>query len=144
MIADGGFLKTFFKTLKTGRENGTIQNVFITGVLPIAIDDMASGFNVASFITLHPKFENMLGFTQTEMDNLLDEIYRDCAIDPATRQEVGAVIKNQYNGYHFVTSEGESLYNSTLVMYFLNKIIKPFPNIWPIWIWKRICLGCNV
>ncbi|MCP4702375.1 MAG: AAA family ATPase, partial [Gammaproteobacteria bacterium] len=47
LTADDGFLKTFFKTLKEGRESGAIHNVFITGVLPIAIDDMASGFNVA-------------------------------------------------------------------------------------------------
>ncbi|MCP4712968.1 MAG: AAA family ATPase, partial [Planctomycetes bacterium] len=120
LTADDGFLKTFFKTMKEGRESGAIHNVFITGVLPITIDDMASGFNVAGFITLHPKFENMLGFTQAETDNLLDEVYRDYDIDPATRQEVGAVIKNQYDGYHPVTPDGESLYNSTLVMYFLN------------------------
>ncbi|MCP4696130.1 MAG: AAA family ATPase, partial [Gammaproteobacteria bacterium] len=120
LTADDGFLKTFFKTLKQGRESGVIHNVFVTGVLPIAIDDMASGFNVAGFITLDPEFENMLGFTQGETDRLLDEMYRDYGIDPATRQEVGAVIKNQYNGYHPVTPDGESLYNSTMVMYFLN------------------------
>lgn len=120
LTADDGFFKTFFKTLKQGRESGAIYNVFITGVLPIAIDDIASGFNVASFITLHPRFENMLGFTQAETDWLLDEVYRDHGIDPATREAVGTVMKNQYNGYHFVNPQGEALYNSTLVMYFLN------------------------
>ena len=120
LTADDGFLKTFFKTLKAGRESGAIHNVFITGVLPITIDDMASGFNVASFITLDPEFENMLGFTETEMNGLLDEVYHDYAIDPHTRNEVAAVIRNQYNGYHLVTNNGESVYNSTLVMYFLN------------------------
>jgi hypothetical protein len=103
-----------------GRETGAIHQVFMTGVLPIAIDDIASGFNVASIITLNPKFEHMLGFTQTEVDRLLDEVYRDYDIDPATRPEVDAVIKNQYNGYYFINPQGESLYNSTLVMYFLN------------------------
>jgi hypothetical protein len=44
-------LKTFFKTLKHGRKSGTIADVFITGVLPITIDDMASGYNIANFIT---------------------------------------------------------------------------------------------
>jgi hypothetical protein len=94
--------------------------VFITGVLPITIDDMASGFNIASFITLHPMFENMLGFTQAEVDHLLNTLYDDYQIDPHSRQEVGEIIKNQYNGYHLVTDDGESVYNSTLVMYFLN------------------------
>ncbi len=124
LTADDSFLKTFFKTLKEGRETGAIANVFVTGVLPITIDDMASGYNIANFITLQPEFESMLGFTQTEVDHLLDQVYHDYEIEPSTRREVQAVIKNHYDGYHFVTSEGEPLYNSTLVMYFLNRFTK--------------------
>jgi hypothetical protein len=120
LTADDGFMKTFFKALKAGRENSTIRNVFITGVLPITMDDMASGFNVASFITLHPEFEHMLGFTQAEIDSLLDAVYHDYDIDWASRQEVGEVIKNQYNGYSFVQPGAKGVYNSTSVMYFLN------------------------
>ncbi len=120
LTADDSFFKTFFKTLKQGRETNAIHNVFITGVLPITIDDMASGFNVASFITLNPDFENMLGFTQAEMESLLDAVYQDNGIDTGNRSEVLSIIKNQYNGYHLATINGESLYNSTLVMYFLN------------------------
>jgi hypothetical protein len=124
LTGDDSFLKTFFKTLKEGREAGTIANIFITGVLPITIDDMASGYNIANFITQRPKFENMLGFTQTEVDKLLDEIYDDHEIDPNTRQEVLAIIKNHYDGYHFVTPDGEALYNSTLLMYFLQQLVE--------------------
>lgn len=120
LTAAGSFLKSFFKTLKEGRKNGTIANIFITGVLPITIDDLASGFNIATIITLNPKFESMLGFTQSEVDALLDEVYADYQIDPATRPEVNDVIKTQYNGYHFIRTDGESLYNSTILMYFLN------------------------
>ncbi|MCI5140164.1 MAG: AAA family ATPase [Candidatus Electrothrix sp. ATG1] len=120
LTADNSFFKTFFKILKEGRKSGTIANVFITGVLPITMDDMASGFNVATFLTLDPRFENMLGFTQTETNELVDAVFRDQNLDPTTRAEVGTVMKNQYNGYHLVTSDGESLYNSTLVLYFLN------------------------
>ncbi|WP_446010403.1 AAA family ATPase [Candidatus Electrothrix sp.] len=120
LTADNGFFKTFFKTLKQGRETQSIANVFITGVLPITMDDMASGFNVATFLTLDPFFENMLGFTQAETDELVDAVFQDQELDPTTRSEVGTVMKNQYNGYHLVTNDGESLYNSTLVLYFLN------------------------
>jgi len=124
LIADDNFLKTFFKILKEGRESGAIDNVFITGVLPITIDDLASGYNIANFITLDPEFETMLGFTQSEVTHLLDQVYRDYQIDPATRPLVEAIIKNHYNGYHFVNPEGEALYNSTLVMYFLNHLCR--------------------
>ena len=121
LTAENSFFKTFFKTLKEGRKTGAIANVFITGVLPILIDELASGFNIATFITLRPRFEAMLGFTQSEVDRLLDQVYADYAIDPGTRNVVAAVIRNHYNGYRFVTNAGETLYNSTILMYFLDQ-----------------------
>ncbi|HFD40360.1 MAG TPA: AAA family ATPase, partial [Anaerolineae bacterium] len=120
LTAEDSFLKTFFKVLKEGRKTGAIANIFITGVLPITIDDLASGFNIASFITLDPEFEGMLGFTQAEVDALLDEVYHDYDLDPATRREVGDIIRSHYDGYHFSTVRGETLYNPTILMYFLN------------------------
>ena len=120
LTAEDSFFKSFFKTLKEGRETGGIANVYMTGVLPILIDELASGFNIATILTLHPRFEAMLGFTQAEVDQLLDEVYADYAIDPATRAEVNATIKNHYNGYHFVNPGGDALYNSTILMYFLD------------------------
>lgn len=119
MTSDDSFFKSFFKVLKEGRESGAVANVYITGVLPILIDELASGFNVATIITLDRDFEAMLGFTQAEVDRLLDEVYADYAIDPSTRPEVETVIKNHYNGYHFVDPHGPALYNSTILMYFL-------------------------
>ncbi|MEZ4663374.1 MAG: AAA family ATPase [Caldilineaceae bacterium] len=124
LIAEDSFFKSFFKTLKEGRETGAIANVFITGVLPILIDELASGFNIASIITLDQEFEAMLGFTQSEVDRLLDEIYIDYRLDPTTRQEVDTVIRNHYNGYHFVDTQGEALYNSTILMYFLQHLTR--------------------
>ncbi|SLM28172.1 conserved hypothetical protein [Desulfamplus magnetovallimortis] len=122
LMSSRGFLKTFFKTLKEGRKSQTIRNVFITGVLPVTIDELASGFNIATIITLEPEFENMLGFTQAEVDRLLDEIYHDYEMDPDTRSETDALIKNQYNGYHFLKTDGdgEPVYNSTILIYFLH------------------------
>jgi hypothetical protein len=120
MMSGGSFLKTFFKTLKEGRKTGAIGNVFVTGVLPITMDDLASGFNIATFLTLDPEFENMLGFTQSETDVLIDEIYQDHQMDPSSRSQVGELIQNQYDGYHFIRPHGKSLYNSTILMYFLD------------------------
>lgn len=124
LTADDSFFKTFFKTLKEGRERQTIANVYITGILPITIDDLASAFNVATFLTLDTEFEALAGFTQPEVDLLLDEVYTDYALDPATRPEINALIKNHYNGYHFVAPEGPALYNSTSLMYFLHELTR--------------------
>lgn len=119
LTRDDSFLKTFFKALKEGRKSGTIANVFITGILPVTIDELTSAFNIARFITLNNTFENMLGFTQTEADRLLDEVYQDYEIDPFSRKEVDDLIQTQYNGYHFVNPQGEAVYNATILMHFL-------------------------
>lgn len=124
LMDDDSFFKTFFKTLKEGRKIGAIANVFITGVLPITMDDLASGFNVGTYLTLKSNFEVMLGFTQVEVDNLLDQIYLDYQIDPVSRAEVGAVIKNHYNGYQFVINSQNTIYNSTILMYFLDEFCR--------------------
>ncbi len=123
ITGDNSFLKGFFKLLKSGMKDGAIARTFITGVLPITIDDLSSGYNIAEFITLEKEFEAMLGFTQNEMDNLLDAIYEEHEIEPATRKTVMETIKNNYNGYHIVDPCGEALYNSTIVMFFLRKFI---------------------
>lgn len=120
------FLRTFFKVLKAGRQNGSIETVFITGVLPITIDDLTSSYNIGTFLTLEPAFEQMLGFTQTEVNALLDEIFKDYKINPGIRSYVDEVIKNQYDGYHFVSADGEAVYNSTMLMYFLRQFCEDF------------------
>ena len=120
LMADDSFLKTFFKALKEGRKTGAVANAFITGVLPMMIDELASGFNIANIITLDREFEYLLGFTQSEVDALLDEVYHDYGMDPRTRSEVETIIKTQYDGYHFLSTESEDLYNSTTLMFFLS------------------------
>jgi hypothetical protein len=122
LTADDSFFKTFFKTLKEGREQHAIANVFITGILPITMDDLASAFNVATYLTLDRQFEALTGFTQSEVDHLLDEVYADYGLDPATRPEINALIKNHYDGYHFASHESEPLYNATSLMYFLREL----------------------
>jgi hypothetical protein len=115
------FLRAIYKVLKAGRRSGAVKNIFITGVLPITIDDLTSSFNIATFLTLDSSFEHMLGFTQSEVNSLLDLVYQDYMIDSCTRSQVDEVIKSQYNGYHFVDPEGEAVYNSTMLMFFLRE-----------------------
>ena len=115
------FFRTFFKVLKEGRQTGAVANVFITGVLPITIDDLTSSYNIGTFLTLDRSFEHMLGFTQTEVNSLMDSIYQDYSIDPSTRSQVDEVIKSQYNGYHFIRADSEAVYNPTMLMFFLRE-----------------------
>ncbi|MEM7531129.1 MAG: AAA family ATPase [Chloroflexota bacterium] len=132
LVEDGSFLKTFFQELKEGRQKWAFENIFITGILPMTIDELASAFNIGSFLTLRPSFETMVGFTQAEVDALLDEIFEDYAflLDAPSnmRNVIGELIKNNYNGYHFVKTgtrgEQTALYNTTILMYFLNHLVE--------------------
>lgn len=118
------FLRTYYKVLKAGRQTGSVANIFITGVLPITIDDLSSAYNIATFITLDPEFEHMLGFTQNEVDALMDSLYEDYEIDTTTRHQVDEVIRNMYNGYRFIKPGPMAVYNSTMLMYFLRQFTR--------------------
>ncbi len=120
----GGFYRNFFATLKAGagRSGGGLERLFITGVSPITMDDVTSGFNIGSNISLEPKFDQMLGFTEAEVWQLL-ELYRDHG---AFNQEIEAaldVMREWYNGYRFAKSAEDDLYNTDMVLYYLKASI---------------------
>lgn len=117
------FLRTFFKVIKAGVGEGTVGRVFITGVLPITIDDLTSGFNIAQVITLKENLLTMFGFTQTETDVYLDELFTDYGWGDVLRESVGAEVKARYNGYRLLPGSSETLYNSTILNYYLNELV---------------------
>ena len=63
----GGFYRNFFATLKAGTENGSVARLFVTGVSPIVMDDVTSGFNIGANLSLRPEFNELLGFTEAEV-----------------------------------------------------------------------------
>ncbi|MBI4648894.1 MAG: AAA family ATPase [Bacteroidia bacterium] len=99
----------------------SVDKVYITGILPITIADMNSGFNVAEWVTFKPELLNMLGITQSEFDALLDEIYHDNKIT-YSKEQAKEIIKIQYNGYRF-SPDSEPVYNPMMTLYFLNELM---------------------
>ncbi len=114
------FLRTFFKAIKAGTESRAVRHVYITGVLPVTIDDLTSGFNIAEIITLQTPFINMLGFTQGEVDDYLEMVRVGYGYDQELINSLRILLKNYYNGYHF-SAESESIYNSTILTYFVRQ-----------------------
>ena len=116
----GGFYRNFFATLKdgAGHSDGGLERMFITGVSPITMDDVTSGFNIGSNISLEPKFDQMLGFTEEEVRNLL-ELYRDCGAFNQDIEAALAVMREWYNGYRFAKRAQGDLYNTDMVLYYL-------------------------
>ncbi len=127
----GGFYRNFFAALKagTGTTGGGLERLFITGVSPITMDDVTSGFNIGRNVTLKPEFNGMLGFTEPEVRGLL-ELYRDRG---AFNQDVDTalgVMRGWYNGYRFAKEAEGDLYNTDMVLYYLADSIpnKPMPD----------------
>ena len=116
----GGFYRNFFATLKdgTGYSDGGLERLFITGVSPITMDDVTSGFNIGRNISLRPEFNAMLGFTEAEVRGLL-EMYRDCGAFNQDVEAALAVMSEWYNGYRFAEEAEGVLYNTDMVLYFL-------------------------
>jgi hypothetical protein len=113
------FFRTFFKAIKAGTESSAIGKVFITGVLPITMDDLTSGFNIAEVVTLEPALHNMLGFTHAEMDDYLQRVIDAYGISPELFASTRDLVRNYYNGYRFLLDSKHTLYNATILTYFL-------------------------
>ena len=115
---EDSFFRTFFKTIKKGVGMGSVGRVYITGVLPITMDDLTSGYNIAEVVTLKSKLVEMLGFTEEEVLRYLCKVIQEYNIDPALESIAAQLLKVHYNGYTF-SADGAPLYNSTSVTYFL-------------------------
>ena len=124
----GGFYRNFFATLKAGaeRSDGGIARLFITGVSPITLDDVTSGFNIGENISLDADFNELLGFTEPEVRGLL-ETYRDLGVLDQDLDEALDTMRDWYDGYRFAASAQRSVYNTDMVLYYLSKSIPNRP-----------------
>jgi len=120
IVGKGGFVRSFYEVLKTATFSGVIQKMFITGVTPITLDSLSSGFNIVSNISYDKNFNEMAGFTQAEVEYSLDNsIFFKC--DIKHRKELLFKVKKWYNGYLFNLKAPNRIYNSTMVNYFISK-----------------------
>ena len=117
VTTNDSFLRTFFKVIKAGIGEGSIRTCFCTGVLPVTMDDLTSGYNIAEILTLKPGFLNMLGFTYTETEKYLRYVLRKYSGSEEQFEEIWQLIVSNYDGYRFSPS-GERLFNSTILTYF--------------------------
>ena len=123
----GGFYRNFFATLKSGtsRSGGGIDRLFITGVSPVTMDDVTSGFNIGTNISLHPDFNEMVGFTEAEVRRLVEIFTARGVFDQGAATAMG-IMGQWYNGYRFSEDAETDLYNTDMVLYYLKHSI---PNL---------------
>jgi len=127
VVGGTGFVRSFYASLKAGTATGALARMFITGVSPILLDDLSSGFNIIRHISQKPAFHTMAGFTRADVERAADELLAarpDLKADPrlGDRERLLTVLEHYYNGYRFSKDATEPVFNSDLVLYFFAEI----------------------
>ena len=112
MVQDNGFMRLFYETIKTATFDNVVDRLFVTGVTPITLDSMTSGFNIGSNLTAFHALNEMHGFTKEEVFQLINVEIED-------KEKVVDFMQKLYNGYLFSTESDIRVYNSDMVLYFL-------------------------
>lgn len=113
-----GFYRDIFKKFK-----GNFERIFMTGVSPVTLDDVTSGFNIGWNIATKPQFNNILGFTTSDVRTMF-EYYKDQGKLPADC-DVEFAIKDMepwYDGYCFSEDSlrgRDRVFNTDMVLYYL-------------------------
>ena len=119
-----GYLRSFFDTVKAGTYS-TIKRCFVTGVSPVTMDDLTSGFNIGTNYSLSPEFNEMTGFNEEEVRAMLDYYATTCQFHHSTDELIEAM-KPWYDNYCFAEQSygGTTMYNSNMVLYFVDNYIR--------------------
>ena len=114
LVGNEGIVKNFYSTIKEYVGLGIVDRVFMTGICPITLDSMTTGFNIAKDISRDIDFTTMIGLTHEEVKSLLNEVEEE------KQEEMYQLMISNYDGYLFNKDQEEKSFNATLVMYFLD------------------------
>ena len=120
IVGKGGFVRSFYEVIKGATQTGVVQKMFITGVTPITLDSLSSGFNIVKHITYNKEFNALAGFTQEEVNYSLEQsIFKVC--ENIDKEKIEDKLKTWYNGYLFNLKAKDRIYNATLINYFISE-----------------------
>ena len=118
LVSKNGKVRKWYEILKEGTES-VVDRIFITGVAPITLDSLTSGFNISSDKTQDRDFNNMMGFTQTDLIEMMNSL----RISDEEQDTLLPIMKENYDGYQFSTKAQDKIYNSNMCLYFLKEYI---------------------
>ena len=118
LVSKNGKVRKWYEILKKGTES-VVDRIFITGVAPITLDSLTSGFNICSDKTRDRNLNEMLGFTEEE----LIQIMESQNISKEKQKDILPIMKENYDGYKFSLKANEKLYNSNMCLYFLKEYV---------------------
>jgi hypothetical protein len=119
LVYEKGPLKTLFKAVKSLSVSTGFARTFITGVSPVVLSDITSGYNIAEDIYLNPQFNTLCGFREEEFQSALSTIADHCQFDKNQVAPTLNMMRTWYNGYRFAADAREPVYNPTLALYFM-------------------------
>jgi ribosome-associated translation inhibitor RaiA len=122
IISKTGFVRKFYEALKIGTEK-VIGRIFATGVSPITLDSMTSGFNIAKNLTRQVNFNEMMGFTELEVRNLIKTTLNE-PISLEKMEKLIEILKKDYNGYLFSEDAETRLFNSDMILYYMQEFVE--------------------
>lgn len=117
IVSQNGWVRKFYEVIKQFAGDGIIDRFFASGVTPIILDSMTSGFNIAKNITTDYAFNKLAGFTESEVVNLING-----TLDDDYEFDMGSLIseiRSWYNGSKFAIDAEEKLYNPQMLLNFL-------------------------
>lgn len=122
-----GFIRSFFNVVKAATSNAdaAVDRLFITGVSPVTMDDVTSGFNIGTNISMNPLFNGIIGFSTEEVREMLT-YYKNGNALPADVTVEGLIemMRPWYDNYCFSEdSLDEHMFNSDMALYFLNSYL---------------------
>ena len=113
-VKSGGIVRAFYEKLKFGTSS-IVKRIFMTGVSPMMMNDVASSFNMVSNLSLLPAYNEMFGFTRKEVEQLASETGIDMSL-------INVDMEAYYNGYLFNDKGKNKVYNSQMVLFLFYKI----------------------
>ena len=76
-VSKDGYVRKFYESIKVATEDGSVGRFFITGVSPITLDSLTSGFNIVKHLTHSLEFNDLAGFTEDHIKTLLELVLED-------------------------------------------------------------------
>ena len=130
MTHASGFYREVFKKFK-----GMFERIFLTGVSPVTLDDLTSGFNIGWNVSMAPELDKMLGFSTEDVREMFT-YYKEVGMLPADCdiEAMIAEMKPWYDNYCFAEECLESdvrVFNCDMVLYYLRNYVsyKSSPKI---------------
>ena len=117
-VGNTGFVKSFYSNIKIYVKEGIVDKFFATGICPITLNSMTTGFNIAKDISTDELFASMIGLTHEEVKTAIENI-----IQEGDKDEIFETMEKHYDGYLFNKKVDERVFNATLVMYFLSHYV---------------------